>query len=303
MWASAPTSALVPVSAVGARIARPRGCDAGEVSSNALALIPVVGAAISRPTGRDAGAPPPFPRRGRCPHRPADLVSESALVERSGPSLPLRGGPQGSAACGRISDRSGWAATCLGGLQRGPGRPSGNPGARLHHDGGVDTVQTAFRSRRSLRKRPLAARADVGIGPYRRQQRCSGTNGFPQPPYPPREAASRRGPMNASAPTARLRQTYQPTMCSGRIRVKTAVCDVSPCAEAAGAALVKTSVAVTAIRFYWPARSREGAGSMGRDSPVARNGPGNASSGDARRAAPRGTGGRSPRRVFGTFPR
>ena len=147
----------------------------------------------------------------------------------------------------------------------------------------------------------FAARADVGIGPYRRQQRCSGTNGFPQPPYPPREAASRRGPMNASAPTARLRQTYQPTMCSGRIRVKTAVCDVSPCSEAAGAALVKTSVAVTAIRFYWPARSREGAGSMGRDSPVARNGPGNASSGDARRAAPRGTGGPQPPARFRHF--
>ena len=140
----------------------------------------------------------------------------------------------------------------------------------------------------------LAARADVGIGPYRRQQRCSGTNGFPQPPYPPQEAASRRGPMNASALTARLRQTYQPTMCSGRIRVKTAVCDVSPCSEAAGAALVKTSVAVTAIRFYWPARSREGAGSMGRDSPVERNGLRNAASGDARRAAPRESGGRSP---------
>ena len=147
----------------------------------------------------------------------------------------------------------------------------------------------------------LAARADVGIGPYRRQQRCSGTNGFPQPPYPPQEAASRRGPMNASALTARLRQTYQPTMCSGRIRVKTAVCDVSPCSEAAGAALVKTSVAVTAIRFYWPARSQEGAGSMRRDGPVERNGLRDASPGDARRAAPTGVRGPQPPAHFGDF--
>ena len=72
---------------------------------------------------------------------------------------------------------------------------------------------------------------------------------------------------------------------------------------AAGAALEKRCVAVTAIRFYWPARSREGVGSMERDSPVERNGLGDASPWDARRAAPRESGGRSPRRVFGTFPR
>ena len=53
---------------------------------------------------------------------------------------PCVKGPQGSAACGRTSDRSGPAAACLGGPQRGPGRLSGNPGlsaARL--TGGLST--------------------------------------------------------------------------------------------------------------------------------------------------------------------
>ena len=76
-----------------------------------------------------------------------------------------------------------------------------------------------------------------------------------------------------------------------------------PCSGAVGAALGKSSEAVMAIRFHWPARSREGAGSTGRDSPMERNGLGIASSGDARRAAQSESGGRSPRRVLGTFPR
>ena len=67
------------------------------------------------------------------------------------------------------------------------------------------------------------------------------------------------------------------------------------------AALEKSSVAVTALRFYWLARSREGGGSMGQDGPVERNDLGNASSGDARCGVQRGTGGRSPRRILGTF--
>ena len=40
---------------------------------------------------------------------------------------PCVKGPQGSAACGGRSDRSGPAAACLGGPQRGPPRLRGNP--------------------------------------------------------------------------------------------------------------------------------------------------------------------------------
>ena len=85
------------------------------------------------------------------------------------------------------------------------------------------------------------------------------------------------------------------------MRAKAAVCLIPPRSGAAGAAFEERPVAVTAIRFHWPARSREGAGSMGRDGLVERNSPGEAFSGDARRSAPKGTGGRSPRRVLGTF--
>ena len=92
-----------------------------------------------------------------------------------------------------------------------------------------------------------------------------------------------------------------PTMCSGRMHVKTAACDASPCSGVGGAAFEETPVAVTAGRFYWPTRSREGAGSMERKSPVERNSLGNASPWDARRTAPRGTGGRSPPAHFGNF--
>ncbi len=55
---------------------------------------------------------------------------EPSLSGEAAQSLSLRRGPQGSAASGGRSDRSGWAATCLGGPQRGPGRLSGNPVAR-----------------------------------------------------------------------------------------------------------------------------------------------------------------------------
>ena len=47
----------------------------------------------------------------------------------------------------------------------------------------------------------------------------------------------------------------------------------APRSRAVGAAFEETRVAVTAGRFYWVTRSREGVGSMGRDSPVERNGP------------------------------
>ena len=52
------------------------------------------------------------------------------------------------------------------------------------------------------------------------------------------------------------------------------------------------------------ARAKPGrGGGMERDGLVERNDLGNASSWDARRGAPRESGGRSPRRVLGTFPR
>ena len=65
---------------------------------------------------------------------------------------PCVKGPQGSAACGRTSDRSGPAATCLGGPQRGPGRLSGNPD---HRPLRKRAVQMALRHHRTLRERPL----------------------------------------------------------------------------------------------------------------------------------------------------
>ena len=50
------------------------------------------------------------------------------------------------------------------------------------------------------------------------------------------------------------------------------------------------------------ARAKPGrGGGMERDGLVERNDLGNASSWDARRGAQRGTGGRSPRRILGTF--
>ena len=73
----------------------------------------------------------------------------------------------------------------------------------------------------------------------------------------------------------------------------------NPCSEAVRAAFVETPVAVTANRFYWPARSREGAGSMGRDSPVERNCLRNASPWDARRAAQGSPGAAAPGAFWG----
>ena len=110
------------------------------------------------------------------------------------------------------------AAFARGRLRHGPMWASaptgGNRGA---------AVQTAFRSRRSLRKRPLAARADVGIGPYRRQQRCSGTNGFPQPPQPSQEAACGTGrcghrPLQAATEVQRYKRLSAATIPSARGR-------------------------------------------------------------------------------------
>ena len=119
-----------------------------------------------------------------------------------------------------------------------------------------------------------------------------GVKGYLQRLYPPPEAASRHG-RAMRAPTTPIRKFCKKLPCA----VPT------PRSGAVRAALEKSPVAVTAIRFHWPARSREGGGSMERDSPVDSNGLGDASPWDARRAAPRESGCRSPRRVFGTFPR
>ena len=70
---------------------------------------------------------------------------------------------------------------------------------------------------------------------------------------------------------ARMRDA-RPDDVSGSMRVKTAVCGIPPRSVAVRAALEKTSVAVTIVRFYWPVRSREGEGSMERDNPVEYNG-------------------------------
>ena len=120
---------------------------------------------------------------------------------------------------------------------------------------------------------------------------------------------SRSGPISGAfaggAQTTRPggRLIAAPTVRTGNSHAKLLCAASSPCSEAVRAALVKTPVAAAAIRFHWPARSREGVGSMGRDSPVERNGSGDASPWDARRGIQWGTGGRSPRRVLGTFPR
>ena len=101
---------------------------------------------VGRNHAQNGHCVPRFRRRGA--HRAS--VPRSGLSRRvrslRGPYAPPHQrppcvkGPQGSAACGRTSDRSGPAAACLGGPQRGPGRLSGNPGlsaARL--TGGLST--------------------------------------------------------------------------------------------------------------------------------------------------------------------
>ena len=89
---------------------------------------------------------------------------------------------------------------------------------------------------------------------------------------------------------------------NGNIYIKKLLCAAfAPRSRAVRAALEKRSVAVTASRFHWPARSREGEGSTGRDGSVERNGLRNAASWDARRAAPMGVRGPQPRRILGTF--
>ena len=67
-----------------------------------------------------------FPPAGLC-HATSPWAPRGGLRRFCGAG---RYGPQGSAACGRASDRSGWAAACLGGPLRGPGGLSGNPDHR-----------------------------------------------------------------------------------------------------------------------------------------------------------------------------
>ena len=129
-------------------------------------------------------------------------------------------------------------------------------------------------------------RADVGIGPY---TACK-PGSFPQPQRPPRKAAARHG-RAMRALRRKQRDCAKKLPCAKS----------NPCSEAVRAAFVKTPVAVTANRFYWPARSREGAGSMGRDSPVERNCLRNASPWDARRAAQGSPGAAAPGAFWGLF--
>ena len=121
------------------------------------------------------------------------------------------------------------------------------------------------------------------------------------------EARRNKWPHEATASSTRGRcaartRDARPYGGDGNICAQKLPCATSTsCSGAVGAAFEEGSVAVTAIRFHWPARSREGGSSMGRDSLVDSNSLRNAASGDTRRGAPRGTGGRSPRRILGTF--
>ena len=88
--------------------------------------------------------------------------------------------------------------------------------------------------------------------------------------------------------------------------IKAAVCKVHPMFRGGLWGLSENHCSrndspITIPRFHWPARSREGAGSMGRDGPEDRSCLGNASSGDARRAAPTGDRGPQPPARFGDF--
>ena len=85
------------------------------------------------------------------------------------------------------------------------------------------------------------------------------------------------------------------------LRVKLPCAASTLCSGAVGAALVNTSVAVTSVRFYCPARSREGAGGMGRDGPEDRGCLRDAASGDACRGGPMGVRGPQPPAHFGNF--
>ena len=97
----------------------------------------------------------------------------------------------------------------------------------------------------------------------------------------------RPGTFAAAAPTTRLggRLIAAPTVETELLTQKPLCAKSTPRSGAVRAAFEKISVAVTIVRFHCPARSREGVGSMERDSLVERNGLRAAASWDARRAA------------------
>ena len=145
-----------------------------------------------------------------------------------------------------------------------PAKASGNPEHRpLRKVKG----QTASRSHRTLRERPLTRRGPMWHRPLRENR------------FPIRSTEALCYHRRSDAQCAPLRRRW-------RDCAKNLLCArFSPCSGAVCAAFEETTVAVTAIRFHCLARSREGGGSMGRDGPVERNGLGDAASWDARRAA------------------
>ena len=96
------------------------------------------------------------------------------------PRLPCVRGPQRSAASGGRSDHSGPAATCLAGLQHGPGRLSGNP--ELAREARLGDCQPLRR-----------------CAPYPLAQRRLWASTFGEGT----QAAQPSGPMWASAPTGK----------------------------------------------------------------------------------------------------
>ena len=158
-------------------------------------------------------------------------------------------------------------------------------------------VQSALSNHRALHERPLTQRGRAYIPLLRPRPRSlcrGGLYGRPEP-------AAIIDSLPESRPGKRAADS-RPYGGNGNIYIKKLLCAAfAPRSRAVRAALEKRSVAVTASRFHWPARSREGEGSTGRDGSVERNGLRNAASWDARRAAPMGVRGPQPRRILGTF--
>ena len=96
---------------------------------------------------------PRFRRRGGDQHSPGRALDPPAVGAG-------RCGLQGSAACGRKSDRSSPAAACLGGPQRGPGRLSGNPDHRPLHS--RQATVPAVGARIARPRREAASRGGYG---------------------------------------------------------------------------------------------------------------------------------------------
>ena len=114
-------------------------------------------------------------------------------------------------------------------------------------------------------------------------------SGHPRLRWLYRRPLKRRGPMWASAPT---KTSYQLPRAAA-----------TPRSGALGAAFEEASVAVTAIRFYWPARSSDGVPGDDAHRPIGLNSFRVATPGDARRAAPWGPGAAAPGAFWGPSPR